>query len=182
MATIVDIVGAMIIRGAIVLAMLNINLSLHNALYSKTAQSVVAQNLLVVSDIVRSDLRLAAFNVAGSVFTQADTSQVIFKGDIDNSGTAETINFYLGGSTTVNGKTHWKLYRVVDSGTPLVVGTDIITFKLTYYDAAGNVTAVLNNIRSIKVSIAIESNVSFQGWYPMSSWERQIFPVNLNIS
>lgn len=179
MAVIFDIIGAMLIRGAIVLAILNVNVSLHETLYRKTAWSLIAQNLSVTSKTIRADIRQIGYNVSGVPFVSIDTSFISFKSDLYNTGSVKTTNYYLANATALNGKYYYKLYRWVSYGAPLLVGQGITQFRLHYFDAAGNQTSNTSLIKSISVKLKMESTVSFNGAYPSATWERQIFPPNL---
>ena len=139
----------------------------------------------VPEETIESDLKLAGYN-ASTTFAVASSNQMTFYADIDNDGSADIIDYNVG-AADANG--HFSLYRTVNSGTPLEIARDLVTFNLTYYDVVGNSLSgtSVSGIKSIYVKIVIESATSMSGILDGSSdnprnkisWDEQIFPKNL---
>lgn len=192
MGTMLDIIGSMVIRGAIVLVILNLNVSLNNALYQKTARAAVKQKTVVPAQILSDDIRLAGYGPSTSKrFAIAKSDEVKFSADIDNDGNAETVRYYL--SAAVAGSTHRILYRSVSSingGQGFELAYDVVLLSFNYYKKDGSSTGPgvdIDNIKSVYVKLAMESNVQVAegigsdntAQYQKAFWERHIFPQNL---
>ncbi len=185
MATILDILGSMVIRGAIVLIMLSLNLSMHNALYQKTQRLMVKQNLTVPSQVFLSDLILAGYNATPSTTMQtALPTEIQFLGDVDNNSVTETVRYYLSAAAGTVPE-HRILYRSIN-GSVSEVARDIDSLTFLYYDASGVVTGTLANIRSVYVQFSMVSGYALtndveQQEYEKAFWERLIVPPNLQL-
>ncbi len=68
MGFILGIVGSMAIRAAIVLVVLNMTITLHTALYDKTAQANAKAIVGVTAEVMHKDLQLAGYNRVGAAF------------------------------------------------------------------------------------------------------------------
>jgi hypothetical protein len=188
----IDIIGSTIIRGAIVLVILNLNISLNNALSEKTARATVKQKTVVPAQIITDDIRLAGYGPTTSkIFMIAKADEAEFSADLDDDGSAETVHYYLG--TPPAGSTHHVLYREVSSingGAPFELARDVDSLVFKYYYIDGSLAGPglnINNIKSINVKLLIESNAQISGGigtdnapqYVKAYWERTIFPQNL---
>ncbi len=171
-----DIIQSYIIKGAIILVILQTMLLLQNLLYQHTEKAVLEEELGTASFTFSSDMQQAGYNSA-TAFTIADTSGIGIKGDIDNDGTADDVRYYL---APMPSSTKFYLERTVNNGTPSIVGRNFRKFYLTYYDNAGNTTSILSNIKSISIQATMENDVQFYGDYLRSSWQTQIFPPSIN--
>jgi hypothetical protein len=162
MSTMLDIIGAMVIRGAIVLMTLYLSVSLQSAYTYKSTLYTVKQKTVIPAEILTDDLRLAGYGPTTSkVFTIATSQAMQFSADVNNDSIPETVYYYLG--PPYAGTTHQSLFRVVSSingGAPYELARDIDSLCFTYYDVYGNTLSGSNisGIKSIKVSLVMESN------------------------
>jgi hypothetical protein len=177
-----DIIQSYIIKGAIILVILQSMLLLQNLLYQHTEKAVLEEELSTASYTFSSDMRQAGYNSA-TAFTIAETSRVKIFGDIDNNGTADVVRYYL---DPMPSSTKFNLERTVNGGAPITVGRNFRKFYLTYYDSVGITIPVpaslvyLAKIKSISVLAIMENDEQFYGDYLRSSWQAQIFPPNIN--
>ncbi len=187
MAVILDILGSYVVRAAIVVVILNLMINLHQSLSKNTDRITLNGNINSVGEVIAADLKLAGYR-ASKTFAVAQTNEISFYADLDNSGTPRTIRYYLNPTTPATA--HKILYRTINAGTPFEVGRDVITFSLSYYKVNGSLASYGTNITGIKsvyIAIIMESNMTektYQG--PVSDtlalqakWERHFFPENL---
>ena len=183
-----DIIGSMVIRGAIVLMTLYLSVGLQNAYTYKRALYTVKQKTVVPAEILTDDLRLAGFGPPGTSkqFIQAQPDTIEFWAQLnsvdslqgprpfgDTSGlpyavgpavhsTDATVNdvcYYLAPAPV--GSAHRILYRQIDHGTLFELARDVDSLCFTYYDSVGVQKPYGNGvsgIKSIKVSLVMESN------------------------
>ncbi|HEY4611786.1 MAG TPA: hypothetical protein VII11_02265 [Bacteroidota bacterium] len=176
MAIALDIIGSLAIRGAIVLIILRLNVSMQQALTLKTTTANVRENLAAMVSVIETDFRQAGYGVTGTVFQKADSNDVIFVADFSNNGSIDTIRIYLDSSN---------VYRRVNSWKTLLIGSGVTQMKFEYVDITGVTTATDSTITSIKLSVGMEENYVLQElgdgrtYRPSARSTHQFFPQNL---
>lgn len=183
MGVVLDLIASMAVRAAIVYIVLSMNVQLHNLLYEKTQHVLVKQNMAVLTDVIRNDLRYIGYNVsAGDVFVLADSNEVRFRGDINNDGTPDTVRYSIGSTdemlSTPN-PVDRKLYRRINATTGFDVAIGVTRFFLEYYDEFGMKTTNPANIRSFYIKLVMQGDREINGYYPTSYWENHFFPSNI---
>ncbi len=182
MGTMFDIVGSLVIRVAIVLITLSMNILLNNTLYQKTAYSLLKQNQAIMTDIMEVEIRQIGHHVTSTPFLIADTAQVKFLADIDNSGVVDTIYYYLGPTSELSqteNPNDRKMYRVLNNGQRYDCGSGVTRLQFQYSDSTGSPTANLSLIKSVNVKLWMELGYTIDGKYPSAYCEANIFPPNL---
>jgi len=179
MGQMLDIIGFLVIRGAIALAVLNLSYQLHIALYKQSALAETRANSITPVQIMDDDLSMAKTFVVPTNSTEAT-----FSSYIDATGTAAATHYYVAGSSP-----DMILYRSVssiDGGAPKMIGKKLKSIELKYYDRKGISTAVLANIKLIRLRLSFETDVNrlklSYGATDSSGvvfWERNIVPPNL---
>lgn len=178
-AFILDIVGSMAIRGAIVLVMINLVLTLNTALYDRTAQANTRQNLGATADIMYQDIKYAGYRLpANNTFSTSKTNDLKFSGDFNDNGTVasdEEVRYY-GVFDATNGV--WKLYRVYGTSSPLMVADNLQSFLFTYYDNKGRSTNDKDKVESLEVTLVGKvSGISTTDTTTTTVFK--VFPMNL---
>jgi hypothetical protein len=95
MVAFLDLIGATIIRGGIVLILLRLTLSMQEVLYERTEKAAMERNLSTVTEVLSYDLRQAGYGVTGMPISIRDSSRVKFAADIDNNGVVDQLEYYL---------------------------------------------------------------------------------------
>jgi hypothetical protein len=191
MGVMIDIIGSTIIRGAIVLVILNLSVSLNNALSQKTVRAALKQKMVVPAQILTDDIRLAGYNQPAfppKSFAIAKADEIQFVADLNSDSTTDVVHYYLGAPPT--GSTHRVLYRQLNGGASFELARDVDSLIFTYYTSTG--AAILpgtnrSGIKSISIKLVIESNIqAIEGIgndntarYEKAYWERTIFPQNM---
>lgn len=191
MATLIDILTATVIGGAIILMIIGLN-SYIDSTSRETYNSNMAQsNLTDFSSTVESDLYKIGYRISGDKMVIADSNQIKFFADLDNNGIADTLHFYLGSTselTNTSNPNDKLLYRVQNNQTPKSSSAGVVDFKLTYYDSLGatlsyaslNSQTIRNRIKCINVYLKIEALYAIDGVYAGAEWKKIIRPKNLN--
>jgi hypothetical protein len=170
----------MVIRGAMMLAILNLGLVLNTALYDRTAEANAKLVLSTTCEVISRDLKLAGFRTSPA-FTAISSTSVTYRGDIDNSGLVETVNIW--GSYDALTQL-WKLYRTVNGGSLMLIGSDLVSIQFTYYNISGNVTAVPASVTSVEITLTskFNSTAELRGESPALNRTTQVirvYPLNL---
>ena len=164
MSIMLDLIGSMVVRGAIMLTFLYLTINMQSALYEKAMYAAVKQKTVVPAQVLTDDLRLAGYGPATSkVFPVAYQQSIEFYADINNDSVADLVHYYLGPvyAGTTN---HYSLYREVScysGGAPFELARDVDSLAFTYYNSVGAVISPALNvsgIKSIRVRLSFESN------------------------
>ncbi|MGA9116783.1 MAG: hypothetical protein WB626_08415 [Bacteroidota bacterium] len=182
MQHLLDLVGAIVIGGLIMLLLIGYNANLVQTSSTMGFTLREQENLSAATEVLEFDFRKMGYRVADSIkVTLADTARITFRTDLDNNGALDSIRYYLGSvpSRASGNRQVRTLYRVVNNRTPYPVHTGIRQFRLWYLDRLGNFTTVRQNIRAVRVLVNSEGNASADGRYTGISWDRVIRPKNL---
>src|SRR5690242_4516995 len=94
-----DLLGSIIIGGIVLLMLVAFNGNIMESAGTQTFRTIVQSNLTAVTDIMESDLRKMGFRVAGgvldSIITYADSTRIRFRGDFDNNGSVDVVDYYI---------------------------------------------------------------------------------------
>ena len=176
MPIVLDIAASLAIRAAIILVILQLNVSLNQTLTYKTATANIRENLATTVTIMETDLRQAGYGISTSIFLTSNASDVKFRADLQNDGTIDTVRFYLSGS---------EIYRAKNSETPVRIALGVTQLAFTYYTSTGATTTTASAVKSVKGAISMEENFTITGMgdgetrRPSASSEFQVYPENL---
>lgn len=180
MGVIFDLIGSFVVRAAIVMVLLNLMLSLNQALYKNNERVYLSEVIAGPAEVITNDFRLAGYN-ALTRFPIARVNNVSFYADTGMDGSSETIRYYLSSQT---------LYRTINGGAPFIVANSVSNFRLRYYNIYGQQLSYgtnINGIKSINIELTIWSPRLHTTIYSGSSdstqlsatWENRVFPPNL---
>jgi hypothetical protein len=190
MQMVYDILGSMIIGGMILVMVLGFNANIIEGAALQTFKTNVQGNMTTVTNIMEYDFRKMGFQVAfpqDSSISYADSTRIIFKGDFDNNGATETLQYNYVAGTQAPGAVNPRarvLFRSYNGGPAQSMNIGITRFRFTYYDSVGttmtgNVIARPSLIKSFKVTINMESKEPYNSQYAGVCWDRIIKPRNL---
>lgn len=183
MGYILDYIGGIIIGGIVVLALLALSTRMTDSASMQNAKAIVASNLRTASQIIESDVRQMGYRVADSIkVTRADTALVVFRFDVDDNGAMDSVRYFLGTAISkgsANPRTRI-LYRQINTQPAAPVDAGVTRFRIWYFDGAGASTSQLENIRSIKINLAMQTTLSNDSVNAAVVWEKHFRPMNLN--
>jgi len=192
MGVMFDIIGSILVRTAIVLIVLRMNVSLNTMVSETTAHSTIQQELSILREVMSSDFEYAGLGVGkGTGVKECSFGRFKFDGDLGADGSVETITYYYGATSelanTVNPDDK-KLYRQINAGTPLNIANGIKKCLFTYYNASGVQTTDKTQVKMFSISVILQDgSLQIETWkdgvqiitYPTSYWEQSFFPSNL---
>jgi hypothetical protein len=179
----VDIIQSYIIKGAIILIIIQAMLSLQQTLYERTLKAQLEQEMFQMSAVVTSDLRRVGSDTVSvrPYFIVADTNSFRFKtGDSASFAVTHVIDY-----TITKPDAFYVLNRSVDGGTSLPVGRNLIRFQMQYLDNNGAVLTPTplsdpNKLNIRMISILAKMQMTTVTNDTVSSlWQTKIFPQNL---
>ncbi len=183
--TILDILGASIIGGIVLLNLLKLNENVY-AVDNATGHDVNLQVEIVnIANIVDSDFNKIGFcanplnmNDLPKV-TLADTSSIKIVFDVDKNGNYDTVHYFLSPTSVLSNTPNPRdriLYRKVNSDFPFVVSNNITEFKLQYldamYDTLSTPLASPGLATYIKISFRVEDPFAYDEKYSEAFWRR----------
>jgi hypothetical protein len=191
--SILDIIMSITVRGAIVLAVLNVTVALQSKLSEKTVQVNEFNLVNTVSAILRQDLDKVGYNMAGPPYITSaavDTIEVCYQASPPPrypAGLPTKVKFYAGPvselATPSPGATPNPsdriLYRSFNGGAPAVVTKGVIQLGFQYFDSTGAATSTLRNIRSFSVDLIMADGDKVNGIYPAAEWKTRLFPYGM---
>ena len=124
------------------------------------------------------------------VVIRADSNRIEFKADIDRNGVIDTVIYYVGPTselTITPNPNDRLLYRVINKGKAMSANLGITRFALKYYDQDLKEVSLVNAIKIVEVTIAVESPFPLEDpltkkyEYPSAFWKQtRITSRNLN--
>jgi hypothetical protein len=175
MGTVFDIIGSTLIRGAIMLAMINLTVQMNTALYKKTSLAAARQALVIPAQILYNDILGAGYGQAfPKTMAIAKRYEIQFNTCIDTLGTVGSVHYVLD-------KTN--LCRTVGAGARQVIGHGVTSLRIDYYDSLGGSMSTGTNIGKIKQirfrMTVLPDNLPNGERKDSTYWERRVFPPNL---
>lgn len=195
-ATILDIIGSMIIGGILMMIAWRLSDASTEKTYNYSGELVLQQNLKTVVEIIEYDFRKIGYcDVPGSlpdaVIVYADANRIDFYTDLQPlNGVAniDLLHYYLGPTSECSETPNPRdriLYRVENNETPKPSNLGITQFRLVYMDALGDTlfspVAAPRLIKTIEINVAVENVAAYDTLYSEAIW-RQIRMASRNIS
>ncbi len=183
--TILDIVGATIIGGILLLNLLKLNENVY-AVDNSTGHDVNLQVEVVnVANIVDGDFNKIGYcadpmNMNDDPkITLADTSSIKIVFDVDKDGDYDTVYYFVSPISTLSNTPNPRdriLYRKVNSDFPYIVSNNITEFKFQYlgalYDTLSAPLVSPGLATYIKISFRVEDPFAFDEKYSEAFWRR----------
>jgi len=186
-ATLIDIVGSIIIGGM----MLGIILKLSNTaswnVYSNSGELNCQTNLAGMSLMLENDFRKIDYcadytNIQdpANAIIAADSTSIKFISDVNKVGGMDTIYYYLGPATELNSTANPRdkiLYRIVNHDAKMGSDAGITRFYMVYYNAMGDTihtpvsSTDLPLINDIELNMNIE-NITIDSSLANSYWRQ----------
>ena len=179
----IEMAGSFLIGGMLLLSILALNASIMETATMNSLGTNAQENVTVIVSILDYDFRKMGYRVASgtSAITTMTGTTITFLGDVDDNGSVDIVNYYLGPTsepTSTDNPNDRFLYRNVN-GTAIDVALGMTTWNLSYYGADGAVTATPANVRSIRVTFTVQSMIAFDTTYGEARWEGRFSPKNL---
>ncbi|MBN2008342.1 hypothetical protein JW960_03230 [candidate division KSB1 bacterium] len=172
MNTILDIIGATMVGGMLMLIGLHLLDTSTQHFYNNGDDLIVQQNLTGMTHTLEWDLKKMGYGIPewDSVVLTADSADLIFRSDIDRDNTIDTVHYYVGPLSdmahTQNPDDRY-LYRKVN-GLPangFKVGV-VTTFRFDYLNQDGNeldmgIPANLTAVKMVRITLKVENTAVY---------------------
>lgn len=194
--TLLDILGATIIGGILLLTLFRIQDNTIENFFFYNSDLILQSNLLDVIEVVEADLRRIGYCSVPENFpdptqaiVSADSVSIRFLSDVNLNGIMDTV-YYICGPTSQLASTSNPydklLYRYINGSSASVYGVGSVTqFQLRYFGALGNELTIpisdLGAIVTMQVSIMVESPDAYAQNYSNAYW-RQVRLASRNLT
>jgi hypothetical protein len=187
MSSWIALIASIVIGGMVLLSFQRFNNDVSEDALTETLDHIAYDNLDEVKRVIEYDFSRIGQgdnDPKTETFSEMAATAVTFKIDTDGNGTLETMRYYLSTTSDANALNTANpndkvLYRVFNIGTPQIVATGLTAFKVQYFDSEGNVAANFAAIRTLVVSLTMESNYGAGDDYPKLFWQGRITPPSL---
>jgi len=192
MSSMLDMIGAAILFGVLILTVARIQGNLNSTMYQNTFNLNTQTAGVLLARQIEYDITKAGYRVTGQRIAIADSTRLSFKGALTYQGTVDSIAYYPGPTdTTTMNPNDCRFVRYAKSKGALSQQLGMTYFRIAYYDSLNNrmntpVTgASLAAIRGINVKFRLESlepvTDPFTGvpGYFAVTWEKLMYPRNL---
>ncbi len=175
---VIDLIGSMILFGWLLLTSIRISVANSENLQTYGGELLVQENLVEVTKLLEYDFRKIGFCLEPNLIPDptraillADSTRIKFLSDVDldgtgPDGTVDSVYYYLGPVSELASTQNPRdclLYRVINTETAKGANLGVTQFKLSYFDAQGNVLALpitglnLQKIQTIQISLILEN-------------------------
>ncbi len=160
MSVAIDLIASVIIAGYVLLMGLRLNMDLSSTAVASTTNVNVQEAMAEVANTFELDLKKIGYGLPdpSAAIAVADSNRLRFRSDMNRDGVTDSVEWYVGNPLPqYTDRVVRMLYRKYNNGTPLLVATCVITFRLKYLDQDGTVTTSLTNIALIETTLEISS-------------------------
>jgi hypothetical protein len=186
MSIMMDIIGAAVLVGMLMLTVMNININMNSETYRTASEFHTQTELIQLARIFEFDLYKIGYNVAKPAIVAADTSYLKFKTNLLNvAGARDSIEYILGTPVTNSPNPNDNHLLRIENVSTVSISYSVTKFKLTYYNERDSILATpvsstyLDSIRSIRVQLRLEGPQPIDGEYTGAFYEKLIYPRNL---
>jgi len=194
-STILDVLGATIIGGLLLLVLLRVNANATENKIVNGSDKILQRDLVELALTVENDLRKMGYCADPSKLTEsmsriiyANSSQISYYTDVDRDGNLDSLQYYISDTTALSHTTNPRdriLYRKINNQLPLIVSTNIVEFNLNYFDALGKVltSPVVSPslIAHMEISFKVEDSEAYDQKYSEAYWQQvRLSSKNLN--
>lgn len=186
MAVMLDIIGAALLVGMLMLTILNVNINMTLETYKSASEFHTQSEMIQLARIMEFDIYKMGYGVTKPCVVAADTSHLKFRANLqDVPGARDSVEYILGTPVTTSQNPRDKHLLRVENISHVSISYSVTRFRLTYYNARDSVMAtpvtgaMLDSIRAVKVYLALESPQPFDSSYAGAFYEKIIYPRNL---
>jgi len=166
-----------VIGGMLLLSLMVMNNRISQNSAQVTLSEMTRQSMSAVSDIVGHDLRRLGSGAGANPIAVATRNRLVFNGAQEDNAVVQVEWFFddtLVPAAADNPRER-VLLRVADGDTTRME-MGVTSFNFIYFDAAGDTTAVLNDIRRIRVQMMVESKSPIGDEFSQAYWEADHSP------
>jgi hypothetical protein len=176
----INIVTGFVIGGMLLLSLLVLNNRVSRNSGMVTLTEMTRQQMDAIARTADADLRRIGQVGGAFPISVANSNRLVFITSFDGL-TASTVEWFYNTAEPIldsqNPNDHM-LYRIAN-GDSTRIRMGVTDFTFSYFNAAGNPTAVLTEIQRIRLQVLVESEAAYGDEFARSYWETEISPRSL---
>lgn len=188
--TIIDILGATIIGGILLLNLLNLNQRVIQAESVFGHDKNLQVDVVILATIMDRDFGLLGYcgdysKMDSTAIIYGDSISVRFLADVDNNGFFDTLYYFVSDTNFLSSTPNPRdrvLYRQLNSNDPFIVGNNITEFNLKYLDTFSNEVPYPINMEKIvnfiRIAFKVEDPFAYDEEYSEALWRRLTVTAN----
>lgn len=185
MGSYLNLIGSIIIGGLMLLIINNYSSSVSQTSHERTLDGITTYNATSIAKLIEFDFNRMGLRVppTTTIIRRADSSRVTFLSDIDNNGNIDSVRYILSipdSARSTYNPSDRILYRLVNNQPMQDVAMGVTRFRIRYFDWNGNITADVRLIRSLEITLQVQSIVPYDTRYSTFYWQTKICPPNLD--
>ncbi len=180
----ISLIGSIVIGTLLLLSVLSFQADLRDHSFKHTNALIAQNQAMGIIEVLKWDFGQIGFGVADSTyFSGPDSNSIAFYADIGADSVIDIVRYSISDSTAASGtpNPHDKIfYRWVNDEPQTDAALGVTDFKLRYFDKDGNETNNIKNIRTIEITLEVESTLpDNNNEYARFFWREKISPPNL---
>ena len=182
MDSFIALIGSIVIGSLLLLRVSMFQTDFKQHMYRQTFDLIVQDRAMSLIEMIDADFKDVGFGTTPPAFAHADSDSVVYYVDLGEDGITDSVSYFVSGMVGGLGTPNPRdkiLYRRVNNGQPLAVGLGVTDFKLKYFNDIGNETNVLADIKTIEVTLELESTAPIDGKYSSFFFREKITPASL---
>ncbi|MCP4724742.1 MAG: hypothetical protein GY863_06885 [bacterium] len=181
MNTALDIIGSAVIGSILLLAILGLLFSVNDSSLMMGRSLIAQQKAGLLFDMFTLDFNKAGIAVPDSIIPviTADSMTFVFMGDIDGSGTPDSVRFTVHESADSSGNTTSSVIRRVNTGIVDEYVFRNVSARFKYYDFSSNETNVPGDVYSIETSLLTEDDIEYKDNKALGLVQWRVFLKNI---
>jgi len=194
-STILDIIGAMVIGGILMLSLFTVNDNTMQNYFYYNSDFLLQRNLVDIILIVEGDLRKIGYcddpnNLVPPNHTilSATAHSISFVTDLHKAGKLDTVEYKVGSPDDLRDTPNprdFPLYRIINNASAERFVTGVVTeFNLVYFNSLGDTIplpiSAPGEIQTMELSIMVENSSAIKENYSNAYW-RQVRLASKNL-
>ncbi len=184
MSSHLNLIGSIIIGGLLFLTINRFSASMTQNSQERLLDSITGKNIDAIARVIEFDFNRIGLGVPGTTqpIIRADSTRITFLSDINENGVVDTLRYILSDTSSANGTQNpidKILYRVLNDESQNDAALGVTKFKLKYFTFMGYETSNLSQIRTIEISLTVESTIPYDNRYSRCLWQSRFSPPNL---
>ena len=185
-STILDVLGATIIGGLLLLTLLRLNAHSAENHIVYGSDKRLQESSVQLAGLIENDFRKIGYcadpgkiSDTTSKVISADVSSISFLTDVDKDGNPDVIKYFLSDTTALSMTKNPRdkiLYRQINSQTPLNVNSNIVAFTIKYFDVFNEElsapVAQTSLVAHLEVSFKVEDPEAYNEQYSQAYWQQ----------
>ncbi len=177
----ISLIISTIVGGLLMLSLIGLNTRVTQNAGIKTMQFATKSKVESLSGYLTADLRQVGAGITSGNKIEQITSNMITFRLANRNGVSRQVQWIWDANQPITDSPNprdRRLQRISD-GQVTDYGSGVVSFHLTYYNANGDSTMTMSDVRRIRAKVIMESNVPYMNEWARSYWETDVTPRSL---